>query len=180
MTETEIQAKLVEAGLEHGAQPLNKQQLNDRIMALMERDWPLAMRETMPEVYAAWRTEAEPLRSAAVAANLFNVQLAAYREAEARLARYRLADGRPEQVIETPTGTFDAEGAEIVDVTVIEAIAPLPVEIEVPVLNPDTGEQTGVEMLANPAIAADDDERAAAQAVIDATAAEVRAFAANG
>lgn len=177
MTEAEIQALVAEAGLAPGAQPLTKQQLNDRVMALMERDWPLAMREAMPEAYAGWRAEAEPARYAAVAANLFNVKLAAYREAVVRLARYRLADGRAEETIETPTGRFDEAGEEIVEVFVVEAVLPLAAEVAVPVIDPDTGAQTGVQTAANPAIVSDDAERAAAQAVIDATPAEVSAFA---
>lgn len=177
MTEMEIQEIMAEAGLAPGAQPLTRQQLNDRIMAVMERDWPLPMREARPEDYQAWRAEMEPARFAAVAANLFNIRLAAYREAVERLARYRLAEGRAEQRLETPTGVFDAEGAEIVDTVVVPAVAPLPAEIETPVIDPQTGEQTGVEMVANPAIAEDDAERAAAQAVLDATPEEVRAFA---
>lgn len=179
MTEAEIQALLAEAGLAPGAQPLTRQQLNDRVLAVMERDWPLAMREAQPDAYAAWRADSEPARAAAVAANEFNVQLAAYQRAVARLARYRLAQGRPEQVVEVPTGVRDAEGVEIVETVIIEAIAPLAAEIEVPTVDPGTGEEIGIERIANPDIVADDAERAAAQGVIDATPAEVIAFAAG-
>ena len=107
--------------------------------------------------------------------NLFNHQLDAYRKAVARLEQYRLADGKPEQTIETPTGTFDEEGNEIMDVTVIPVIDPLPAEIEQPVYD-EEGNQIGTEMVANPAIVEDDAQRAQAQAVIDGTAQEVKDF----
>ena len=94
--------------------------------------------------------------------NLFNYALAAYRAATARLAQYRLADGRAEIV----------QDGEVTQT----AIDPLPAQIEQPVYDPDTGEETGTEMIDNPAIVADDAERAAAQAVIDATPADVLAF----
>ena len=44
------------------------------------------------------------------AINTFNAQLAEYRKAAARLTKHRLADGKPEETIETPTGTVDEEG----------------------------------------------------------------------
>ena len=99
--------------------------------------------------------------------NLFNHRLVAYRAAVARLARYRLADGQNEI---TATDADD-------NVTVIQpAIAPLPATVDVPIVDPETGEPTGVETVPNPLIVQDDAERAQAQAVIDATPADVLAF----
>ena len=109
------------------------------------------------------------------AINAFNAQLAAYRTAAARLAKYRLADGRPEETIETPTGTFDEEGNEIMDVTVVPAIEPLPAQVEENTYD-DEGNVTGTVMVDNPEIVRDDAERAAAQAVVDATPQEVKDF----
>jgi len=117
--------------------------------------------------------------------NLFNHQLVAYRAAQARLVRYRLADGRPEVTEEQQA--INAQGQSVFDeetdypaieaVAVQVAIDPLPAEIEQPVYAEATGEQTGTIMVPNPAVVRDDAERAAARAVIDGTPTEVIAFA---
>ena len=107
--------------------------------------------------------------------NEFNYSLAAYRKAIARLDQYRLADGRAEYSVSTPTGTFDEDGSEIMDVATFPAIDPLPPTIEQPVYD-DEGNQTGTETVPNPAIVQDDAERDAAQAVIDATPQDVKDF----
>jgi len=99
--------------------------------------------------------------------NLFNYQLAQYRGALARLARYRLSVGQAE-VVET-----DEDGN---DVVVSPLIEPLPATVEMPAFDPETGAQTGVEQVPNPAIVRDEAERAAAQAIVTATPEAVRAF----
>ena len=117
--------------------------------------------------------------------NLFNHQLAAYREAQSRLARYRLADGRPEITEELQAiddlgqPVFDETNGEPVMETVVvqAAIDPLPAEVEQPVYDEETGEQTGTEMVPNPEIVRDEAERADARAVVDETPAEVIEFA---
>jgi hypothetical protein len=117
--------------------------------------------------------------------NLFNHQLVAYRAAQARLARYRLADGRPEvtaeqhAIDEQGQPVFDEEtGESVMEAVVVQAVVdPLPAEIEQTVYEETTGEQTGAIMVPNPAVVRDDAERAAAQAVIDGTPTEVIAFA---
>ena len=117
--------------------------------------------------------------------NLFNHQLAAYREAQSRLARYRLADGRPEITEELQAiddlgqPVFDETNGEPVMETVVvqSAIDPLPAEVERPIYDEVTGEQTGTEMVSNPEIVRDEVERADARAVIDETPAEVIEFA---
>jgi len=118
--------------------------------------------------------------------NLFNHQLVAYRAAQARLARYRLADGRPEVTEEQQA--MDEQGVPVFNETtgdpvmetiVVQAVIdPLPAQVEHAVFDETTGEQTGTEMVVNPAIAQDDAERAQAQAVIDYTPVEVSAHAA--
>lgn len=118
--------------------------------------------------------------------NLFNHQLAAYLDVQARLSAYRLADGRPEiteerqAIDEQGQPMFDGETGEPVMETVVvqAAIDPLPAEIEQPVYDEATGEQTGTTMVPNPEIVRDEAERAAAQAVIDGTPQEVADFAA--
>jgi len=117
--------------------------------------------------------------------NLFNHQLAAYRAAQTRLARYRLADGRPEVTEEKQA--LDEQGQPVFDndtgepameaVVVQAAIGPLPGEIEQLVYEETTGEQTGTIMVPNPAVVQDDAERATARAVIDGPPTEVIAFA---
>jgi len=110
----------------------------------------------------------------------FNQQLAAYRAATARLAKYRLADGRPEltemqptgeQVFNEETGEMEAVMAEII---VQSAIDPLEATVEQTTYD-DEGNAT-TETVDNPLIVADDAERAAAQAVVDATPDDVKAF----
>lgn len=117
--------------------------------------------------------------------NLFNHQLAAYRAAQARLARYRLADGRPElteerQVMDEQGNTLfqDATGEPLMETVVVQAaIDPISMEIEQPVYDEATGKQTGSIMVSNPDTERDDEERAAAQTVIDQTSTEVIQFA---
>lgn len=117
--------------------------------------------------------------------NLFNHQLVDYRAAQARLARYRLADGRPE--ITDEQQAIDEQGQPVFDETTGEpvmeavvlqaAIDPLPAEVERPIYDEVTGEQTGTEMVSNPEIVRDEAERADARAVVDETPAEVIEFA---
>jgi hypothetical protein len=117
--------------------------------------------------------------------NLFNHQLRDYRAAQARLARYRLADGRPEVTEEQQAldeqgqPVFNEENGEpVMEIVVVQAaIEPLPAEVEQPVYDEETGEQTGTAMVENPAVAQDDAVRAEAQVVIDSSPADVRAFA---
>lgn len=117
--------------------------------------------------------------------NLFNHQLAVYQAAQARLARYRLADGRPEvmgerQVIDEQGNPLfhEATGEPLMELVVVQAAIDLiPLEIDQPVYDEATGEQTGSKMLSNPETNRDDEERAAAQTVIDQTSAEVIQFA---
>ena len=117
--------------------------------------------------------------------NLFNHQLVAYRAAQARLASYRLADGRPEAtevqqaIDEQGQPVFDKGiGEPVMEAVVVQAVVePLPAEIEQSVYDETTGEQTGTIMVPNPAVVQDDAERAAAQAVIDSTPVDVIAFA---
>lgn len=116
--------------------------------------------------------------------NLFNHQLEAYRAARARLARYRLADGRPElteeqQVIDEQGNPLfhEATGEPLMETVVVQvAIAPIPMEIDQPVYDEATGEQSGSIMVPNPETDQDDEERAAAQTAIDQTPAEVIQF----
>lgn len=121
----------------------------------------------------------EPIATLA-AEYLFAQQLAAYTNAIERLAQYVLADGR-EQVTEMQDSLiqltdsdgqlqFDSDGSPIyeqVEVITVTAIDPLPATVTETQFDSD-GEATVVEV-PNSLITKDNEERAAAQAVIDAT-----------
>jgi len=106
----------------------------------------------------------------------FNQQLAAYRTATARLAQYIVADGREEVREMQPTGeqVFNEETGEMDDVMheVIVQTAIDPVEATVTRLvysEDDPMAEPTEETIENPLITTDVAERAAAQAVVDAT-----------
>lgn len=162
-----------------GDAPLTPMQLEKRAQKYIKRVWPDQAREksirTADGAFDAFMTSFSADHDVNVANNTFNWQLAEYRKATARLEKYRLADGKPEQTIETPTGTFDEDGNEVMQVTVIPAIEPLEATVEQTTYDED-GNVTGTEDVPNPLIVADDEERAAAQAVIDVTPTEVKEF----
>ena len=106
----------------------------------------------------------------------FNQQLADYRVAVARLAQYVVADGREEVTEMQPTGeqVFNEETGEMEDVMmeVIVQTAIEPVEPTVTRLvysEDDPMAEPTEETIENPLITTDNAERAAAQAVVDAT-----------
>ena len=136
----------------------------------------LKLQTADPDTYALAFGRMTQLDLEARANNEFNTDLAAYRKAVSRLARYRLADGRPEQ-FETREAGYDENGEAITEeVSVAPAIDPLPAQIEVEVRHPETGEVTGTEWVDNPAIVVDDAERAAKQAIVDSTPKEVKDY----
>lgn len=107
-----------------------------------------------------------------------------YRIAKERLSKYILSEGRPEITEEIVINqepvlddegipTFDEEGIQImtdITETVITqtAIDPLEEFIEVSEFDPDTMESV-TSQIRNPEIVRDEEERAEAQAVVDAT-----------
>lgn len=128
-----------------------------------------------PELAGQIGAAMDAVQQEAAANNLFNHQLVAYREAVTRLARYRLADGQAEVTEEVETG-MDENGDPIMETVVVQtAIDPLPATVEQDTYDAE-GNVIGTEQVSNPQIAEDDAERAAAQAVIDATPEEVKAF----
>ena len=105
-------------------------------------------------------------------AKQFAQQVEAYKIAKARVAQYQLSVGVPEstQTITTGMQEWDEEAGEMQDVTetfVIPAIEPLEATVEV--TTQEIGEDPITTTVANPLIVTDDAERAAAQAIIDAT-----------
>lgn len=106
----------------------------------------------------------------------FNHQLSAYRTAIARLSQYIVADGRAEVREMQPTGeqVFNEETMEMEDVMheVITVTAIEPVEATVTRMvysEDDPMAEPTEETIENPLITKDNEERAAAQAVVDAT-----------
>jgi len=106
----------------------------------------------------------------------FNQQLAAYRVAVARLAQYIVADGREEVREMQPTGeqvwneeTMEMEDVmhEVITVTAIEPVEPTVTRLVYS--EDDPMAEPTEETIENPLITTDNAERAAAQAVVDAT-----------
>jgi hypothetical protein len=106
----------------------------------------------------------------------FNQQLADYRVAVARLAQYIVADGREEVTEMQPTGeqVFNEETMEMEDV-MMEVIVQTAIEPVEPTVTrmvyseDDPMAEPTEETIENPLITVDNEERAAAQAVVDAT-----------
>jgi hypothetical protein len=105
-------------------------------------------------------------------------QIKKYADAVDRLSQYILSEGRPEIKQMMPTGervfnqTTNEMDDVLVEVTTQYPVDPVPLTVEVGELNKETMEMifTTVD---NPVVLRDLAERAAAQAVIDATPAEV-------
>ena len=111
-------------------------------------------------------------------AKQFAQQVEAYKEAKARVAQYQLSIGVPEstQTISTGRQEWNEEAEEMQDVTetfVIPAIEPLEATVEETTYDLDTDTST-TSTVANPLIVKDNEERAAAQAIIDATPGPVK------
>ena len=103
----------------------------------------------------------------------FAQQLSSYTTATARLAQYVLSVGRTEvvenqatdeQVWNEETGEMDAVMADVVTVTAIDAL-----EATAEVTTYDDEEVATTATVENPLITQDNAERAAAQAIVDAT-----------
>ena len=111
-------------------------------------------------------------------AKQFAQQVEAYKIAKARVAQYQLSVGVPEstQTITTGMQEWNEEVGEMQDVTetvVIPAIPALEATVEVTTYDMET-DTSSTETVANPLIVKDDEERAAAQAVINATPGPVK------
>jgi len=111
-------------------------------------------------------------------AKQFAQQVEAYKIAKARVAQYQLSVGVPESSETIVIGeAWNEEAMEMQDVTetvVIPAIPALEATVEVTTYDMET-DTSSTETVANPLIVKDDEERAAAQAVINATPGPVKA-----
>jgi len=112
----------------------------------------------------------------AAADKLFAQQLAAYKTATARLAEYQLSIGVPESsetiVVRQEWNEEAMEMQDVMETIVTPAIEPLVATVEVTTQELD--KQTVTTTVANPLIVKDDEERAAAQSVVDATPDEIK------
>ena len=105
---------------------------------------------------------------AAADEKLFNQQLRDYLVAYERLSKYALAVGRPELTEEQPSGELDDEGNPVMVTIVVQSeVAPLEATVEQTTYDEEGTATTST--VENPLITQDNAERAAAQAVIDAT-----------
>ena len=107
---------------------------------------------------------------------LHDYQLEEYTKAQSRLAQYQVALGREEQTEEFVIGQeWNEETEEMVDVTetriTVSAIEPVEATIEHTTYDEEGNAVTTT--IENPLITSDNEERAAAQAIIDATPQEV-------
>ena len=112
----------------------------------------------------------------AAAEKKFNQQLNAYNQAVARLAQYLVSVGRAEVKEMIPSGrkvlnqeTMENEDV-LIEIITQTAIDPLPETIEIWEGYPESVKVT----VPNPAIVQDEEQRAAAQAIVDATPQEVK------
>lgn len=165
--------------IEKGNEPLTAAQFLRRMDRAKNAFLPsvkqIELLATNSELASQIGSAMKAIMDVAEANNAFNHQLAAYRSAQARLARYRLADGRPEVTQEQGTGTYDEKGTELIESVVVQtAIEPLVATVE-QTTQDEKGNVT-TETVTNPLIVADDAERAAAQAIVDAASKEVREF----
>ena len=162
-----------------GDKPITNSQLQKRTQAYIERDWPQWKREramrTDPTDLNAYMDQVATDTDTNRANNTFNQQLADYRVAVARLAQYVLADGRAEVREMQPTGeqVFNEETGEMEDVMMevvtVTAIEPVEATVTRMVYSEDMDAEPTEETIENPLITTDNAERAAAQAVVDAT-----------
>jgi hypothetical protein len=164
-----------------GEAPLTDAQLEKRSQRYIARDWSPQAREKSIRLsdgsFDAFMATHSANHDINIANNLFNTQLAAYREAVARLDRYVLADGRQEVKEMQPTGeqVFNEETGEMEDVlaevVVQTAIEPVAEFVEQTSYTEDG--ETVTESVRNPVIVEDEVQRAEAQSVVDATPQEV-------
>mgnify|MGYP001589141078 CR=1 FL=1 len=112
----------------------------------------------------------------AAANKLFAQQVEAYKTAKARVAQYQLSVGVPESSETIVTGQeWNDETVVWEDVTETFVIPAIPaLEATVEVTTQEIGEDPVTTTVANPLIVKDDEERAAAQAIINATPGPVK------
>ena len=139
--------------------------------------WKTTIVDPVKAKYAKVEVDADELAERKATA-LAEYQLEEYTNAQARLSQYQVALGREEVIESQATGeqVFNEETAEMndvmADVVTVSAIEPVDATVEVTTYNDeDDATTTTVE---NPLITQDNAERAAAQAIVDATPQSVK------
>ena len=172
-----------------GDQYLTPVQLERRAQKHIRRSWPDQRREKSIRLgdgaFDAFMSTFSSNHDTNKENNTFNWQLEQYRKATARLDQYVLADGRPELTEMQPTGeqVYNEDTGEMEDVlhevVVQTAVDPLEPTVDVLVYDEtDPDAEPTTQTVPNPEIVRDEEERAAAQAVIDGTPDAVKTFAA--
>ena len=139
--------------------------------------WKTTIVDPVKAKYAKVEVDADELAERKATA-LAEYQLEEYTNAQARLSQYQVALGREEVIESQATGeqVFNEETAEmndvIADVVTVSAIEPVDATVEVTTYN-DEGDAT-ISTVENPLITQDNAERAAAQAIVDATPQSVK------
>jgi hypothetical protein len=133
-------------------------------------DWKTNIVDPVKAQYPKVEMDASVL-AARKATALADYQAEEYIKATARLAQYQLSVGVPESTQTIVTGeAWNEEAGEMQDVTetvVIPAIEPLEATVEV--TTQEMGEDPVTTTVVNPLITKDNEERAAAQVIIDDT-----------
>jgi hypothetical protein len=139
--------------------------------------WKTTIVDPVKAKYAKVEVDADELAERKATA-LAEYQLEEYTNAQARLSQYQVALGREEVVESHPTGeqVFNEETAEmndvIADVVTVSAIEPVDATVEVTTYNDE--DDATISTVENPLITQDNAERAAAQAIVDATPQSVK------
>ena len=134
--------------------------------------WKTNVVDPVKAKYAKAEVDADELATRKATA-LAEYQLEEYTKAQARLSQYQVALGREEVIESRATGeqVFNEETGEMddvmADVVTVAAIEPVEATVEQTTLN-DEGVATTT-TVENPLITQDNAERAAAQAIVDAT-----------
>ena len=162
-----------------GDKPLTATQLEKRAQKYITRAFSSQAREESIRkedgLFNSFMAEFSQDHSVNVENNTFNHQLVAYKNAVARLEKHVLLDGQVEVREMMPTGeqVFNEETMEMEDVleevVVKREIEPVEEFVEVTVYSDDQEAEPTVEQVRNPIVIQDEEERAMAQSVIDAT-----------
>ena len=139
-------------------------------------DWKTNIVDPVKAQYPKVEMDASVL-AARKSTALADYQAEEYIKATTRLAQYQLSVGVPESSVTIVTGeAWNEEAGEMQDVTetvVIPAIPALEATVEETTYDFDT-DTSSTATVANPVIVKDNEERAAAQAIIDATPVPVK------
>ena len=136
----------------------------------------IAACQSVKDKYPKATMDADELQSRQDRA-IFDLQTERYTKATERLSQYILLEGRPElteEVVVETRETFNEETGEVETTNITEtvitqtAIEPLEEFVEVTEFNEETMESTVVQ-IRNPLVVKDEEERSAAQIIIDAT-----------